>query len=387
LTRLWENETDNPQVMPYDPATDTEEIEAARRDMRQKRHKASEYLGQLQKKSNPTGSEVAQMNAMNRAYEDAVEKVAVLERSLNFDTKVDVTNPGAGMRAWGEKVARKIIESRAFDATVGGTMVDPFFDPNLRRLPARNLFVRSVIPVIKADSDKVWYTLQKTRTNNAAPVAAGGLKPSSVLELERKETPIKVIAHIVESLDRSLLSDVPQLTDFLSQELRLGVLLAEESQILTGDGTGQSFLGILSAGITTQALGADSRSDAIYKAITTLRNAFYEPDAVVLNPSDYQDLVLEKTADGEYLHGDPTDSEVGTVWGKQVIASTALTAGTALVGAFAAGCQLWDREAARVDFSDQHSDYFAKNLVLARGEERIAFAVTRPTAFVKITGF
>jgi hypothetical protein len=65
---------------------------------------------------------------------------------------------------------------------------------------------------------------------------------------------------------------------------------------------------------------------------------------VVLHPSDYQGLVLEKTADVEYLHGDPTNSEVGTVWGKQVIASTVLTAGTALVGAFAAGPQLWDRE-------------------------------------------
>jgi HK97 family phage major capsid protein len=130
--------------------------------------------------------------------------------------------------------------------------------------------------------------LQKTRTNAAAaPVAAGALKPESTLEIERKETPVKVIAHIVPTLDRSLLKDLPQLTDFLSQELRLGVLLGEESQILTGDGTGTNFVGVLHAGITMQALGADSRSDAIYKAMTTLRNALYEPDAVVLNPSDY----------------------------------------------------------------------------------------------------
>jgi hypothetical protein len=47
---------------------------------------------------------------------------------------------------------------------------------------------------------------------------------------------------------------------------------------------------------------------------------------------------------------------------------------------------LFDREAARVDFSESHASLFITNEVIARGEERIAFGVTRPAAFATITG-
>src|SRR4051794_30122761 len=49
---------------------------------------------------------------------------------------------------------------KALDGTTGGSMVGPFFDPRIRELPQRGLFVRSLIPVRNADGDKVWYLRQ-----------------------------------------------------------------------------------------------------------------------------------------------------------------------------------------------------------------------------------
>lgn len=306
----------------------------------------------------------------------------------------DPTGPGgdsdtvAGMKEWGKGVVAKLAERKALDGTSGGTLVPPFFDNVLRRLPARQLFVRSIIPVRPASGDKIWYLRQTVRTNNAAPVAAGGTKPTSTFTVERIEATFRTIAHVTEALDRALLADHEALGDFLSSELRLGVLLAEEDQILNGNGTAPNLRGILNvSGILTQALGSDSRSDAIMKAITAVRvSGTLEPDAIVMHPSDYQDVALEKTADGEYVHGKPTDAEPGRIWGKPVITSTAIASGTALVGAFADASAIYLREDARVDFTDSHDDEFIKNQVRFRGEERLQVAVFRPAGFCTVTG-
>jgi len=45
---------------------------------------------------------------------------------------------------------------------------------------------------------------------------------------------------------------------------------------------------------------------------------------------------------------------------------------------------IWDREETTVTMTDSHEDYFVRNMVAVLAEERLAFAVTRPTAFVKV---
>ena len=53
-----------------------------------------------------------------------------------------------------------------------------------------------------------------------------------------------------------------------------------------------------------------------------------------------------------------------------------------LVGAFGTGAQLYDRQAASVRVSEQHSDFFVRNAVVVLVEERMALAVKRPESFV-----
>ena len=273
---------------------------------------------------------------------------------------------------------------KALDGTAGATLVPAFFDPRIRGLPQRSLFVRSLIPVRQADGDKVRYIRQTVATQNAAPVAAGALKPTSVYTVERVEETVRTIAHVTEALDRALLSDFDSLVDFLDNQLRLGVLLAEESQIINGNGTAPNLRGILNTvGIQTQAVGADPRADAVYKALGKVRGAFFEPDGIVLHPNDWQDIRLTKTADGEYQTAPVTDDGVERLFGKPVITSPVIAEGTGLVGAFAVGATVWDREEARVTFSevglnDSGEEMFTRNQLRWRAEERIAFGVERP---------
>lgn len=341
------------------------------------------------------------LDDLHREYKAVAEDLGELQERLfdHIDGKAAGIPSGAdkGIAGLGAQFLRKIGAGtqglKALDGTSGGSMVGPFYDPRIRNLPQRALFVRSLIPVRQVDSDKVWYLRQTVATQSAAPVAAGAVKPTSVYTIERIEEPVRTIAHVTEALDRALLSDFDALVEFLDNQLRLGVLLAEESQILNGNGTPPNLRGILNTvGIQTQARGTDAHSDAIFKAMIKLRLAFFEPDGVCLHPTDWQTLRLAKSADGDYLSAHVADDGVERLFGKPVIQSPVIAQGTGLVGAFAVGSTVWDRESARITFTESglgdapDTEMFTRNQVRFRGEERIAFGVERPAAFCSVTG-
>lgn len=283
---------------------------------------------------------------------------------------------------------------KALDATSGGASLPAsFFDSRLRDLPQRQLFLRSLIPSTTVTSDKVNYIRQTVFTNNAAAVAAGALKPTSVITAERVEAPVRVIAHLSEALDRSMLTDYDQLTGFIDDQLRLGVLLEEEDQILNGSGAAPNLTGILNtAGIQTQAKGADPTPDAVYKAITKIRVVFGEPDAVVFHPNDWQDVALLRNADGVYLWGSPANEAAPRIWNKQVIVSPVMAEGTALVGSFGTAAEVFERETVRISFAETGlgdvagQELFSRNQIRVRAESRIGLAVIRPSFFCTVTG-
>lgn len=279
----------------------------------------------------------------------------------------------------------------SLDATSGGaTMPGSFFDPRIRDMPTRQLFVRSLIPTTRVTGSSVDFVRQTTQTLNAAAVSVGSAKPTSVLSAERVNLPVRVVAHVSEALDRSILTDFDALTSFIDQQLRIGVLLAEENQILNGDGTAPNISGILDQSVQTQAKGSDSTPDAVLKAITKVRNYFFEPDAVVFHPNDWQQVATLTTTDGVYIWGSPSNEARPSIWGKKVITSPVIAEGTALVGAFGTA-DLYERESVRVTFAetglgDSSEEMFTHNLVRFRAESRIAVGVPFANAFCKVTG-
>ena len=54
--------------------------------------------------------------------------------------------------------------------------------------------------------------------------------------------------------------------------------------------------------------------------------------------------------------------------------------------AFGQAAQVFRKGGIRVEASNSHSDFFIKNLVAIRAEERLALAVYRPGAFGEVTG-
>ncbi len=226
--------------------------------------------------------------------------------------------------------------------------------------------------------------------NAAAVVAEGGDKPKSgPFSFDLITTTLKTVAHWVP-ITRQAADDNSQLMGYINGRLTYGLEYKLDREILTGNGTTQ-MQGIL----TTSGIGAyqpgsgntDSKLITVRKAKTQGELALYPPDAIVMNPLDWQDIELDTDANGQFrVITTVTDSGAPMrIWGLTVVTSVAMTAGTALLGGFRMGATLWERQGITILMTDSHADYFTANTLVILAERRANVAVHTPAAFVKIT--
>lgn len=282
---------------------------------------------------------------------------------------------------------------------VGGGLVQNEVIPGVKvPILTRQLTLLDLIPRSPTTSDTIEYVSESAFTNAAAPVAeatattgTSGTKPESTLTFATNTMPIRTIAHWVPITNR-MLADAPGLRGYIDARLLLGLNLALEAQIASGDGTGENLTGVLNAsGINITGKGTMSNQDAIFTGMQQVRvTGLSEPTAIVVNPVDFGliRLARENSATGTlggYLMGPPSATGATTLWGLPVVISLGVPAGTALVGDFAQACMLWDREEGqlRVGWIDQQ---FVRNMQTLLAELRAAFTVFRGSAFSKITG-
>ena len=295
---------------------------------------------------------------------------------------------------WGTKDVYSALPTGT-PGSFGTVQRDPIVVPPMRTRRVRDLF-----PVRTTTAAVIEYFRMTGFTNMAAAVpersgspAVFASKPQSSFTFLGEQAPVRTLAHW-EAAHRNVLADEPQLRSIIDNELMYGLRLEEDDQILNGDGSGENLTGVLqtsgiqtydwSSGATTPV--PDSKADAIRRAATLAFLAYYEPTGVVLHPNDWEDIELSKDENGQYLvavsvalGGQPR------LWRMPVVDTPAITEGTALVGAFGTGAQLYDREQASIRISEQHADFFVRNAIVILAEQRLALAVKRPEAFVAVT--
>lgn len=280
------------------------------------------------------------------------------------------------------------------DAASGGDLIMPQVQGGIVPLLFRRLTVADLMPSGTTNSNTVRVLKETTATNAAAATAEGAAKPESTLIFDQVDEPVRKIATFLPVSDE-MLEDTAQIRSYIDNRLRLFIQLTEEDQLLNGSGVAPNLTGILNrAGIQTQALGADTRADAIYKGMTKIRvTGLLEPDGLVVHPNDWQDIRLAKDGNNQYFGGGPFTGAYGnngiaadSLWGMRAVVTPAIAEGTALVGAFAASAQVFRRGGITVESSNSHSDFFQKNLTAIRAEERLALAVYRAAGFCTITG-
>lgn len=269
-------------------------------------------------------------------------------------------------------------------------MIAPDVRTTVVGLPQRRMTIRDLLMPGTTSGNTIYFPQMTSRTSNAATVAENpsAQKPQSEFNATQTSVPVRTIAHWM-LMSKQAFDDAEGLSSLVDAELRYGLALAEEQQILYGDGTGQNLLGILpQATAYAQPPGIVPPAsltglDKLLMAFAQAELALLPATGVVLNPVDYVNLLLLKDANGRYIGGGPLAALADAFWSVPKVVTPAINQNTFLVGAFRDGAQLFDRQQASVLFSTEDRDNFVKNMVTALGEERVALAVLRPAAFIR----
>lgn len=292
------------------------------------------------------------------------------------------------------------------DGGPANALITPFRLPGILALQQRPLTIRDLFPnEDMRNGDTIEYAQQTGFDNAAAAVAqatavngsgvTGGVKPQSSISWTEATAPARWIAtYMVAS--RQALADENQVRSLIDNQGRLMIRLEEEDELIAGNGTAPNISGILDQPalqlLDISAYYDDKNLDAIRTARRLVRTGAsrLRPTFVAVNPIDSEEFDLMQDNEGRYRAGDPfgpifgSIDDVAPIWKLRRVETEALDPGTVLVGA-REGATVWERQPLTVLTADQHSDFFVRNLVVILFEERLAFPVYFPTAFVKIT--
>ena len=324
-----------------------------------------------------------------------------------------------------------------------GPVIVPEFVPGITELRFYPNQIAALFPSLPVTSPVVTYVRESAWTNSAAGVAEGATKPTSTNSLTRYTEQVGKVAALARVTDE-LIADAPAFWSLIQQRLAQGVVRKEEVELLAGVGmpgvngllnrtTGftkpQSVSAVTNLVIpasATPGVGAGTSTvssvtpgrevtgtagaaptgtqiaEGILAALTDIRTAtFFEPDAIVLNPADWNTIRLQKATTGEYLGGSFFSYSSGqgvnegtsfldpglTLWGKRVVSTPAIPAGYILVGAFSDGGMVLRRDGLRVNVTNTNGTDFEQNLWTARAESRVGLMIERPEVFelIKLT--
>lgn len=314
-------------------------------------------------------------------------------------------------KAYVEKGVKGVDSTAEFKTTLNTTGYPPesLRAPGILETALRN--PESVIGLfdqIQTSQNAYVYLEETTFTNNAGAVAESADISTSnegALAFTERTESIRKMATFLPVTDE-LLADVAGIQGYVNSRLQTMMRLNLDNQLVNGSGSAPNLTGVLNkTGINTFDYSAFSGELAklgqIYQAITEIRkDAFVEPDAIVMHPVDWYQIVtsvadLAGTSSAGYTSKNPLFVVSGgfgadaapRIWGLKVVPSTVIAEGTMLVGKFGGGdaAQVIMREGVDLAVSDSHSDFFAKNQLAIRLTMRLGFAIYRPTAFCSIT--
>lgn len=289
-----------------------------------------------------------------------------------------------------------------FKDLVTSASLTGLIQPDVRGLQdpiwGRELSLRDVLTIGQTGSDIVEYARLLSATNAAAPVpeastfadvggevtaGEGGVKPFSTMSFERVVVPVRNIAHLVATTRRAL-SDAGQLITLIDNFLRWGLGEEVEDQVMSGDGSGENFTGILETSGTLAQPWDGTLVRTIRKAITRTRVVGRaRPTAVGMSPATDERLDLLQDKVGRFYGAGPFGTGPSTIWGLPRFVSEVIPDDAVIVADWRQAV-LWDREQTSIVMTEAHKDWFGRNLVAVRGELRAAFGILRPSAFTII---
>jgi HK97 family phage major capsid protein len=257
----------------------------------------------------------------------------------------------------------------------GGVIALTELEQGVTRIVRRAPFLRQIVNAGVTLSKYITYIEQANIDGGADMTAEGALKSQADFDLvERQAVTQKVTAFI--KVSKEMIADLPFMQREINTELMELVALKLDAQILSGDGLGNNLIGIL-ANATPWAVGSfagqvaiPNQLDVLRVAIAQIETALFQPNYIVMHPTDVAKFDVTKTVYGEYTQ--PmiyTDlNGVKRYNGIEIIVNTGIDVDTFLVGDFTKS-NLRVREEMNIQVGFVNDD-FTKNLFTVLCEAR-----------------
>ncbi|MEI4521227.1 phage major capsid protein [Pseudomonas sp. CCNWLW23] len=278
-------------------------------------------------------------------------------------------------------------EMKVTSAGIVAPNYDPVIQPGIRQ----ELRIRDLLTTVPVSGQNYTYFKENLHTRGAAPVAEGGLKPTSNVTFTTQTDRVKKIAVWMPVTDEAL-DDVPQLMAYLQELLRYDLKLEEERQILKGDGTGENLNGLMTQATVYNAeltKAGDTAIDLVRRAIYQVRKqSMLSADGIVMTELDWMNIELQKDGENRYLFANLQGLVTPVLWGRPVVTSDSVdegdadTGGEFLVANFARSSVLFDRMSFLFKMG-LINDQFIKNERALLVEERLGLGVRRREGLVK----
>ena len=286
------------------------------------------------------------------------------------------------------QIALKVAGTMALSTNVTGQVPQAEREAGITRIVRRNPFILELVNVGTIMSN-VWEWVEQKNLDGGAEMTAEGAKKSQAdFDLVVASANVKKVTAYIK-VTKEMLDDVALMRSEIDQELRELINLKIDDQLLNGTGATVNLTGInqtataWAAGAFALTIPTPNVFDVIRTAINQVRVNLFEPNYIVMHPTDVTKMDLAKASDGHYVLPPFISNDGTTVSGIRVVSNTGVTVNNFLVGDFTKyGVRF--KEGLTINVGYENDD-FTKNLVTILAEARLVGRVksNHYGAFVK----
>jgi HK97 family phage major capsid protein len=272
------------------------------------------------------------------------------------------------------QITLKAAGTMALSTNTTGQIPQAEREQGITRIVRRNPFILELVNVGTIMSNVWEWVEQKNADGGAAMTAEGAAKSQADFDLVVASANVKKVTAYIK-VTKEMLDDVELMRSEIDQELTELINLKIDDQLLNGTGLTVNLTGITTnatawaAGAFALAIPTPTKWDVLRTAINQVRTNLFEPNYIVLHPTDVTAMELSKDSTGQYIMPPFAALDGTIVSGIRVVANTGVTIDKFLVGDFSkSGVRF--KEGVTINVGYENDD-FTKNLVTILAEARL----------------
>ncbi len=308
-----------------------------------------------------------------------------------------------GLTEWalGAKAGRIEAEYRVYGGkalgsstdAAGGYLVPPTYSSEIAELIRGLASMAQIVSNVQTSSFPFFLSTVASGTQ-AAWVAELGQIPETSMAFSQIVIDGFTAAALVKVSNQLLRQSRPAADQVVSADLASELAHIIDNAALNGTGSGQPKGILATPGVGSMPTTGNILEDIRQASANAFANSGVQPTHVVMHPRRYSVMLGQKDGGNRYILDALQTGQASRIWGLQVVLDphipTDLGAGAnedvLIVGAFKEAYLVTEQSLA-VDVSNEAGDAFATNSAWFRAVTNVGFAVRRPPAFVKVTGY